>query len=97
VLNPSIERVHPAVCSAHDAQILSKHHRWRARWQNDQSEGVATCETVLGGRLEGEHGTPRNADEVALSLVPKHGSHNAPAMVQALDPSFKRTCRRSGA
>lgn len=60
------------------------HHRWQARWQIDPAQGVATHESGLRVRLEGGRGSAENADAVALTLVPKHGAHNAPAMVQRL-------------
>jgi hypothetical protein len=62
----------------------SKHHRWQARWQIDQRSGTATHDSGLRVRLEDGRGTAENADEVAASLVPRHGAHNAPAMVQRL-------------
>lgn len=64
--------------------MSTKHHRWQARWQIDPATGVATHDTGLRVRLEEGRGTPENADEVTLSLVPAHGAHNAPAMVQRL-------------
>ncbi len=65
--------------------MTSKHHRWQARWQVDPATGVATHETGLRVRLaEGGRGQPENADEVARALMPVHGAHNAPAMVQRL-------------
>ena len=64
--------------------MTTHHHRWQARWQIDQTQGVATHDSGLRVRLEGGRGAAENADAVALALVPKHGAHNAPAMVQRL-------------
>jgi hypothetical protein len=64
--------------------MTSKHARWQARWQVDPSDGVATHDTGLRVRLQDGRGVSENAAEVALSLIPEHGTHNAPAMVQRL-------------
>jgi hypothetical protein len=64
--------------------MTSKHHRWQARWQIDQTAGIATHETGLRVRWQEGGGVAENAEEIALSLVPQHGTHNAPAMVQRL-------------
>ena len=41
-------------------------------------------ETGLRGQLTGCNGTAENAEAVVQALVPQHGPHNAPAMVQRL-------------
>ena len=64
--------------------MTSKHSRWQAQWQIDQREGIATHDTGLRVRLRDGRGEADNGDEVAQSLVPQHGAHNAPAMVQRL-------------
>jgi hypothetical protein len=62
----------------------SKHVRWQARWEIDQREGVATHDSGLRVKLQEGFGVADNAEEVINSLLPEHGSHNAPAMVQRL-------------
>ena len=62
----------------------SKHHRWQSCWQIDAAAGIATHETGLQVRLHDGAGVAINGDEAVLSLVPVHGAHNAPAMVQRL-------------
>jgi hypothetical protein len=69
---------------AYHRPMTSKHRRWQSRWQVDSAAGVATHDTGLRVRLEEGHGQAENAEEVALSLMPVHGAHNAPAMVQRL-------------
>ncbi|WP_295391481.1 hypothetical protein [uncultured Thiodictyon sp.] len=63
--------------------MTSKHRGWQERWQINQ-EGIATHDTGLRVRWEDGQGVAENAEEVVLSLVPEHGTHNAPAMVQRL-------------
>lgn len=63
--------------------MISKHRRWQERWQINQN-GIATHDTGLRVRWEDGQGVAENAEEIALSLVPEHGTHNAPAMVQRL-------------
>ena len=57
---------------------------WQSRWQIDQVEGLAVHDTGLRVRLQDGKGTADNAAEVIESFIPKHGPHNAPAMVQRL-------------
>lgn len=57
---------------------------WQARWEIDQAEGLAVHDSGLRVRLLDGKGVAENADEIAASLVPQHGAHNAPAMVQRL-------------
>lgn len=64
--------------------MASKHYGWQARWDVDQVAGLAIHDTGLRVRLQDGAGIAENADEVAASLVPVHGAHNAPAMVQRL-------------
>jgi hypothetical protein len=64
--------------------MTSKHHGWQARWEVDQWATLATHETGLRVRLQDGVGVSDNAEEIALALVPAHGAHNAPAMVQRL-------------
>ena len=68
----------------YDRCMTSKHFRWQASWEIDQGEGVARHDTGLRVRLQDGRGEAENAEEVIRSLVPKHGAHNAPAMVQRL-------------
>jgi hypothetical protein len=70
--------------SGDDASMTSKHHGWQARWEVDQWATLATHETGLRVRLQDGVGVSDNAEEIALALVPAHGAHNAPAMVQRL-------------
>ena len=70
--------------SVYDTGMTSKHFRWQASWEIDQGEGVARHDTGLRVRLQDGRGEAENAEEVIRSLVPKHGAHNAPAMVQRL-------------
>ncbi|RYE96176.1 MAG: hypothetical protein EOO78_21940 [Oxalobacteraceae bacterium] len=64
----------------------TKSTMWQAKWQIDQMAGLAVHDTGLRVRLpHGEYdGVAENADEIVQTLVPKHGAHNAPAMVQRL-------------
>jgi len=64
--------------------MSTKHALWQARWDTDETEGLAVHDTGLRVRLEDGVGVAENADEVIASFVPKHGAHNAPAMVQRL-------------
>ncbi len=64
--------------------MSSRHRQWQARWQIDASAGLAVHETGLRVRLTEGHGTAENAEAVVQALVPQHGPHNAPAMVQRL-------------
>ena len=65
-------------------RMSSKPSLWQARWQIDQSEGLAVHDSGLRVRLQDGQGAAENAAEVAEAFIPKHGSHNAPAMVQRL-------------
>lgn len=64
--------------------MSTRHIRWQARWRVDTRTGLAVHETGLRVRLSDGVGAAENAEEVAASLVPQHGAHNAPAMVQRL-------------
>lgn len=64
--------------------MRSKPSLWQARWQIDQIEGLAVHDSGLRVRLRDGAGSAENAAEVAESFVPRHGAHNAPAMVQRL-------------
>ena len=64
--------------------MTSKHYRWQALWQIDQEDGIAIHDSGLRVRLKEGCGEAENADAIALLLVPKHGEHNAPSMVQRL-------------
>ncbi len=64
--------------------MSSKPSLWQGRWQIDQMEGLAVHDSGLRVRLQDGKAAPENAVEVAESFVPKHGPHNAPAMVQRL-------------
>ena len=64
--------------------MTAKHHNWQDRWQVDRVDGTATHETGLRVRLTDGAGVALNATEVEAALVPKHGAHNAPAMVARL-------------
>ena len=64
--------------------MSSKPSQWQARWKIDQTEGLAVHESGLRVRLQDGKGTAENGAEVAESFIPKHGPHNAPAMVQRL-------------
>ncbi len=62
----------------------SRHTRWQARWRIDASAGLAVHESGLRVRLTDVGGVAENAEAVSAGLVPQHGEHNAPAMVQRL-------------
>jgi hypothetical protein len=62
----------------------SKSSQWQARWKVDPSQGLAVHESGLRVRLQAGKGVAENAAEVAESFIPRHGPHNAPAMVQRL-------------
>ncbi len=64
--------------------MASKHFRWQERWQFDRADGTATHETGLHVELSDGVGVATNAAEVEGMLIPKHGAHNAPAMVSRL-------------
>ena len=64
--------------------MTSKHYRWQALWTIDQEDGVATHDSGLRVRLEDGRGTAENAEAMVTLLIPKHGAHNAPAMVHRL-------------
>lgn len=64
--------------------MSSKPSLWQTRWQIDRTEGLAVHDSGLRVRLQDGKGTALNADDVVASFVPKHGPHNAPAMVQRL-------------
>jgi hypothetical protein len=64
--------------------MSTKHALWQARWDIDEAEGLALHECGLRVRLQDGQGVAENADEIIASLVPQHGAHNAPAMVQRL-------------
>jgi hypothetical protein len=74
----------PVPVRGYHLPMNSKHRRWQARWQIDVATGLAVHETGLRVRLAEGRGVAENAAEVALALVPQHGAHNAPAMVQRL-------------
>ena len=66
--------------------MTSKHYKWQARWRVDRAAGVATHESGLIVRAA--PGAPPRADnaaEIVAALAPKHGGHNAPAMVARLE------------
>jgi hypothetical protein len=62
----------------------SNRTRWQSRWDVDPVQHVATHESGLMVRVEDGVGKADNAMEVEHTLVPMHGVHNAPAMVQRL-------------
>jgi len=64
--------------------MKSKRAHWQSRWDIDPRQNLATHETGLRVRVQEGLGVAENANEVAQSLVPEHGAHNAPAMVQRL-------------
>ena len=64
--------------------MTAKHVQWKARWDVDEADRLATHDSGLRVRLQDGLGVAENADEVALALTPQHGPHNAPAMVQRL-------------
>jgi hypothetical protein len=64
--------------------MSSKPSLWQARWQIDQTEGLAVHDSGLRVRLSEGKGSAENSSEVVESFMPKHGQHNAPAMVQRL-------------
>ena len=64
--------------------MTSKHFNWQDRWQVDRAVGTAKHETGLVVKLSDGAGVAINAAEVEGTLVPQHGSHNAPAMVARL-------------
>lgn len=64
--------------------MTSKHCNWQDRWHIDQADGTATHETGLRVKLSDGVGVATNAAEVEGTLVPKHGAHNACAMVARL-------------
>jgi len=64
--------------------MTSKRTRWQSRWDIDPVQRIATHETGLRVRVEDGVGVAENGMEVEQSLIPMHGAHNAPAMVQRL-------------
>ncbi len=65
--------------------MTPKHTPWKARWQVDDTETVASHDSGLRVRLQEDgQGIAENGDEVVAQLLPLHGAHNAPAMVQRL-------------
>jgi hypothetical protein len=62
----------------------SNRTHWQSRWDVDPMQHVATHESGLKVRVEDGIGKADNATEVEQTLVPTHGAHNAPAMVQRL-------------
>jgi hypothetical protein len=64
--------------------MSSKPSQWQARWEINQADGVAIHDSGLRVRLQDGLGKAENSVEVIESFIPKHGSHNAPAMVQRL-------------
>ncbi len=64
--------------------MSSKSSLWQARWEIDQAQGLAVHDSGLRVRLKDGKGAAENAAEVAQAFTPKHGPHNAPAMVQRL-------------
>jgi hypothetical protein len=65
--------------------MRSKASLWQARWQINQAEGLAIHDSGLRVRLQDNgQGSAENPDDVVQALIPQHGPHNAPAMVQRL-------------
>ena len=64
--------------------MTAKHERWQDRWDIDPVARLATHQSGLRVRLVNDIGVADNADEVVAGLLPQHGAHNAPAMVQRL-------------
>ncbi len=63
----------------------SKHALWQTRWDIDQVGNLAIHDSGLRVRLQEDGtGAAENAAEVIESFVPKHGAHNAQAMVLRL-------------
>jgi len=62
----------------------TKHSLWQAKWQIDQLEALAVHDSGLRVRLNNGAGVAENAAEVAQTMEPLHGAHNAGAMVQRL-------------
>ncbi len=79
VLHPGAETTH-----LYTAAMKSRHQGWQAYWDLDRVAGRAVHDCGLRIRLVDGVGLADNADEVAESFVPQHGSHNAAAMVQRL-------------
>jgi hypothetical protein len=61
-----------------------RHQPWQAQWRVDPAQAVATHESGLRVHLQDGRGASDNAQTIIEGLVPKHGPHNAPAMVQRL-------------
>ncbi len=64
--------------------MRSKSSQWQARWRIDPKAGLAVHDSGLRVVLQDGKGVAENAAVVAESLIPRHGPHNAPAMVQRL-------------
>ena len=64
--------------------MSSKHSLWQAAWDIDPAQGIATHDTGLRVRLVNDQGVAENPDALILALQPKHGAHNASAMVSRL-------------
>jgi hypothetical protein len=64
--------------------MSAKPSLWQARWHTDEAEGRAVHDCGLRVTLRDGKGVAENATEIIESFIPKHGPHNAPAMVQRL-------------
>jgi hypothetical protein len=64
--------------------MSSKTSLWQARWEVFPKEGLAIHDSGLRVRLRDGQAAAENHTEIANTLIPVHGSHNALAMVQRL-------------
>lgn len=62
----------------------SKHALWQAAWDIDPARGTATHDTGLRVKLVDDQGVAENPDDLVQVLEPRHGAHNAKAMVSRL-------------
>jgi hypothetical protein len=65
--------------------MTSKHYRWQTRWRHDAAAGLWVHATGLQVRCPpGVAPQLVNGPETLAVLLPTHGPHNAPSMLQRL-------------
>jgi hypothetical protein len=65
--------------------MTANHYKWQHRWRVDHASGIWHHETGLQVQCQPDGtATSLNGPQIADELAPKHGPHNAPAMVHRL-------------
>lgn len=64
--------------------MTSDYQKWQAFWHFDEADGHSVHQSGLRVMLDDGVGVAVNAADIEAALTPKHGAHNAKAMVARL-------------